>query len=56
VTLQDQEGGSAANLLKEFRLADFTGDSTLGTWTLKVSDRANLDSGTLNSWSITFGG
>ena len=56
VTLQDQEGGSAANLQKEFRPADFTGDSTLGTWTLKVSDRANLDSGTLNSWSITFGG
>lgn len=55
VILQNQEGGSAENLIKEFRSTAFAGDSTLGTWALKVSDRTNMDSGRLNNWSITFG-
>lgn len=32
--------------------ARYDGTSTLGTWTMAVSDQFNLDTGTLNSWSI----
>ena len=34
-------------------LADFDGENPNGTWTLEVYDASGLDSGTLNSWSIT---
>jgi len=33
-------------------LADFNGMSSLGDWTLHITDDANLDGGTLLSWSI----
>ncbi|PIP78985.1 MAG: hypothetical protein COW84_10495 [Gammaproteobacteria bacterium CG22_combo_CG10-13_8_21_14_all_40_8] len=33
-------------------LNDFNGETLNGTWQLKVSDNAALDTGTLNSWSI----
>ncbi len=55
VTLQNQQGGSARNLVKDFTLADWHGASAKGNWTLLVSDRAAADSGTLNGWSITVG-
>ncbi len=55
ITLQDQEGGSAENLQAEFRPQDFNASSTQGTWTLVVSDRAQVDTGRLNAWSLTFG-
>ncbi len=37
-------------------LTDFIGQSTSGTWTLFVSDNADLDTGTLNSWCLDFTG
>jgi subtilisin-like proprotein convertase family protein len=55
VTLQNQQGGSARNLVKDFTLADFNGASAKGSWTLLVSDRAAADSGTLNGWTLTVG-
>ena len=36
----------------EGSLADFNGMSTLGEWTLEITDDAGGDSGTLNSWSL----
>ncbi|MDX9911819.1 MAG: proprotein convertase P-domain-containing protein [Phycisphaerales bacterium] len=33
-------------------LADFEGVFSVGAWTLRVSDNANLDTGTLNAWSL----
>lgn len=33
-------------------LADYNGLSSLGDWTLEITDDANGDSGTLNSWSL----
>lgn len=35
-------------------LTGFAGMDTAGTWTLKVTDRANLDEGTLEDWTLTF--
>lgn len=34
-------------------LSGFNGLNINGTWTLQVADTATLDTGTLNSWSIT---
>jgi subtilisin-like proprotein convertase family protein len=33
-------------------LAAFTGENPNGTWTLTISDDANLDGGSLNSWNV----
>lgn len=53
--LHDQAGGSADNLRQTFTLDAtgnaFTGDPS-GTWTLRVSDNANIDTGTLDSWAV----
>ncbi|HRW43480.1 MAG TPA: proprotein convertase P-domain-containing protein, partial [Flavobacteriaceae bacterium] len=35
-------------------LSAFDGESTLGTWTLTVSDYAAGDTGTINSWGLTY--
>jgi len=36
----------------EGNLSDFDGLSSLGDWTLEITDNANQDGGTLNSWSL----
>ncbi|MCA9924619.1 MAG: proprotein convertase P-domain-containing protein [Anaerolineales bacterium] len=33
-------------------LATFNGQSSTGTWTLRIDDNANLDGGSLNGWSV----
>jgi subtilisin-like proprotein convertase family protein len=35
-------------------LAAFNGESTLGDWIITISDNAGGDTGTLNSWGITY--
>ncbi len=35
-------------------LAAFNGESTMGDWTITISDSAGGDTGTLNSWGITY--
>lgn len=35
-------------------LSDFTGESTLGDWTLTVTDNTDLDEGTLDQWCVRF--
>lgn len=40
--------------LPENELTPFKNRTALGVWTLRVQDLKPLDSGTLNSWSITF--
>jgi subtilisin-like proprotein convertase family protein len=37
-------------------LSAFTGKNTSGAWKLRVRDLASADTGTLNSWKITFNG
>jgi subtilisin-like proprotein convertase family protein len=39
----------------EAALAALTGQNANGTWKLQVDDTASVDTGTLNSWSITLG-
>ena len=51
--LSNRAGGSADNLIGTFTV-NATGRPAGGTWTLRVTDAATQDTGTLRSWSITF--
>ncbi len=61
VVLHDQAGGSLDDLVTSYpdltapvESLDLLRDKpAAGTWTLKVSDLGAIDTGTLNSWSIT---
>ncbi|MCW5808179.1 MAG: proprotein convertase P-domain-containing protein [Deltaproteobacteria bacterium] len=54
-TLHSRTGGSADDLVQSFNLtAAEVGTAPNGTWTLKVSDVAAIDTGTLNKWSVEF--
>ncbi len=53
VDLQDQEGGGDDDLHKTFTVNDFNGTDARGDWTLEVSDNANVDTGTLDGWTLT---
>lgn len=37
-------------------LAILNGENSLGTWTLEIADTANIDGGSLNSWSLNICG
>ena len=52
-TLHNRTGGSADDLVQNWQLDSFNGESMQGDWTLLVSDNAGLDTGTLNSWDLT---
>ncbi|RYV02883.1 peptidase S8 [Shewanella sp. OPT22] len=56
VVLHDGEGSSADDLVMSYSLADFNTEMAMGTWTLSVSDNANLDTGRLNNWGLTISG
>ncbi len=48
----NKEGGSADDLKQTFTLADFSGATLAGAWTIKVEDTEAQDTGTLNSWAL----
>ena len=54
VTLVANEGGGADDIVESFNVADFNGQDSAGAWTLRVVDSANIDTGTINSWRLTF--
>ena len=60
VVLHDGTGGSADNLVKRYThvdtpsLANFLGKQGQGLWTLKVSDLAGQDRGTVQRWGLEF--
>jgi subtilisin-like proprotein convertase family protein len=59
-TLALGAGGTAAPYTGSFRpqadqLSRFDNETRQGTWTLKVSDLANLDTGSLQSWGLGVG-
>ena len=66
VRLHNRTGGSADNLVGWYdseltvdgpgALADFAGESSLGGWTLHVSDNAGADVGTLVEWCVEITG
>jgi len=51
-TLQNRTGGSADNIVKTFT-TNLSSETINGAWKLRVRDRANTDTGYINSWSIT---
>lgn len=54
-TLHNREGGGADNIARTFNVVGFEGAAANGEWTLRVSDHAGRDVGTLNSWRIAVG-
>ena len=52
VALHDREGGSQDDLNKTYSVDDFVGENIEGDWTLRVSDNANVDTGTLEGWTM----
>ncbi len=55
-TVHNRTGGSADNLVISNQLITaFAGQSASGTWQLKVQDRAAVDTGALQSWSLAIG-
>src|SRR5690606_40147112 len=51
--LHNRSGGSSNNIDKTYTV-DLSGESLNGTWNLRVKDNGRGDTGTLNSWSVTF--
>ncbi|WP_299496820.1 S8 family serine peptidase [uncultured Shewanella sp.] len=51
--LHDNSGSGTDDINKTYSVDYSDGDSQ-GTWTLKAVDSANQDTGTINSWSISF--
>jgi subtilisin-like proprotein convertase family protein len=64
VLLHNKTGGSIDNINTTYNittrsaqaLTAFNGKSTSGAWNLRVRDLAAVDTGTLNSWTVTFNG
>ena len=52
--VHNRSGGSADNInVTNLQLGNMGGQPIAGTWTVRVSDWAGADVGTLNSWSLT---
>jgi subtilisin family serine protease len=51
-TLLSRSGGSTDNVDQTFSV-NLSGEAADGTWTLRVQDAASLDTGYLNSWTLT---
>ena len=51
--LSNRSGGSADDIVGTFTV-DLSSEALDGTWILRVNDNAAQDTGTLNSWSVTF--
>jgi len=50
--LHDQTGGGAADLLQTYSVTDLQGQLVAGDWSLRVSDHAAHDTGSLDSWEL----
>ncbi|GAB2514642.1 S8 family serine peptidase [Lysobacter humi (ex Lee et al. 2017)] len=51
--LHNRTGGSADNINQTYTV-NLSSEALNGTWNLRVNDNANLDTGYINSWSVTF--
>ncbi len=51
-TVVSRQGGGADDLKDTFTVEGFEGMDAAGPWILHVSDRAYLDHGTLNAWTL----
>ncbi|MDT5042399.1 MAG: hypothetical protein QOE51_3384 [Actinoplanes sp.] len=50
--LQNRSGGSTDNIDHTYSV-NLAGESADGVWTLKVQDAANIDTGYINSWTLS---
>ncbi len=53
-TLQDNTGGSSDDIQTTYLICTQLGNSTLGTWTLRIRDHNTSDEGSLLRWELTF--
>ncbi|MFF5704846.1 M4 family metallopeptidase [Streptomyces sp. NPDC012794] len=51
--LHNRAGGSADNIVKSFTV-NASSEVAQGVWKLRVNDNANLDTGKIDSWKLTF--
>lgn len=51
-TVHNREGGGTDNITNLLDVTGFEGTTSSGTWELFVSDNANVDTGTINSWRL----
>ncbi len=51
--LHNRTGTSTDNIIRSYTV-NLSTEPLNGTWNLRVNDNANLDTGFINSWSITF--
>ncbi|MEV8510631.1 M4 family metallopeptidase [Actinoplanes sp. NPDC051475] len=51
-TLHNRAGGSTDNIDQTYAV-NLSGESPDGTWTLRVQDAASIDTGYVNSWSLS---
>ncbi|MCL1127362.1 S8 family serine peptidase [Shewanella surugensis] len=51
--LHDNSGSGTDNISKTYSV-DYSGGDSNGTWSLKAVDNASQDTGSINSWSISF--
>ncbi|HZN92131.1 MAG TPA: S8 family serine peptidase [Myxococcales bacterium] len=57
VVLHNRTGGSADNVAGNFDVSEaLKGESAKGTWTLRISDKARQDVGTLKDWALNLKG
>jgi subtilisin-like proprotein convertase family protein len=52
VLISDGEAPFTGSFIPEGDLDNFTGENSIGAWTLNVSDNAFIDSGRLENWSL----
>lgn len=52
VALWNREGGSDDDIHQTFKPAEFNGTDAAGAWSLHVIDGANIDTGTLDEWTL----
>ncbi|MFD9357177.1 M4 family metallopeptidase [Streptomyces sp. NPDC060031] len=51
--LHNRSGGSADNIVKSYTV-NASSEVAQGVWKLRVNDNANLDTGKIDSWKLTF--
>jgi len=51
--LHNRSGGSADNINQTYTV-NLSSEALNGSWRLRARDRASVDTGYINSWSITF--
>ncbi|MFK8001802.1 MAG: proprotein convertase P-domain-containing protein, partial [Polyangiales bacterium] len=52
VVLHENQGGGEDNLTQTYDVGDFDGMDSEGTWTLRVIDSANADTGSIRGWGL----